>query len=370
MNWTLTKNKNWDALEQQFTWVTDMRQVPQDARYHAEGDVATHTQLVLEALQAAPEYHSLPLIQQELLWAAALLHDVEKRSTTVLEEDGSITSRNHAKKGEFTSRLILFRDIPTPFYLREEIAALVRLHGLPLWLLQKPDPQKALLQASLRVPLPLLYLLTKADVLGRICTDQAELLERVEFFKAFAEEQNCYHTPGQFATPEARFHYFYKADSPPDYVPFRKESFQVILLSGLPGMGKDNYIKANYGDLPQISLDVIREKHHLQPDDASATGWAVQQAREQAREYLRKKQAFVWNATNVTRQMRSQLIDLFVTYGATVKLVYVEAPYNTWKKQNAQRENPVPDKVMNRLLQKLEVPQLYEAHEVVYAIGV
>ena len=67
--------------------------------------------------------------------------------------------------------------------------------------------------------------------------------------------------------------------------------------------------------------------------------------------------------------MRSQLIDLFVIYGATVKLVYVEVPYTTWKKQNAQRENPVPEKVMNRLLQKLEIPQLHEAHEVVYVVG-
>jgi tRNA uridine 5-carbamoylmethylation protein Kti12 len=67
--------------------------------------------------------------------------------------------------------------------------------------------------------------------------------------------------------------------------------------------------------------------------------------------------------------MRAQLIDLFVSYGATVKLVYVEVPYATWKKQNAQRENPVPEKVLNRLLEKLEVPQLYEAHEVVYAVG-
>jgi predicted kinase len=368
MDYKLTNNKNWDSLERQFAWVADMRHVPQDPRYHAEGDVATHTQMVLEALQAEADYQALPRQKQELLWAAALLHDVEKRSTTVLEDDGSITSRNHARKGEFTARTLLFRDIPAPFFIREEIAALVRLHGLPLWLLQKPDPQKALLQASLRLETNLLYLLTRADVLGRICADQEELLERTAFFKAFAQEQECLAGPRLFPSAEARFNYFYKADATPDYIPFPKETFAVIMLSGLPGMGKDSYIKKHAALLPEISLDAIRQKHKLKPEDTAATGWAVQQAREQARVFLRQKQPFVWNATNLTRQMRSQLIDLFVTYGAYVKLVYVEVPYAAWKKQNNLREAAVPEKVLDRLLQKLEVPQPYEAHEVIYAV--
>jgi predicted kinase len=368
MEWILTPHKSWDCLERQFNWVADMRQVPQDPRYHAEGDVATHTQMVLAALQADAGYQALARQKQELLWAAALLHDVEKRSTTVLEDDGSITSRNHARKGEFTARTILFRDIPTPFFIREAIAALVRLHGLPLWLFQKPDPQKALLQASLRVDLNLLYILTRADVLGRVCADQQELLERTGFFKAFAEEQDCLLGPRMFPSPEGRFHYFYREDAAPDYMPFRKDSFEVIMLSGLPGMGKDSYLKKHYAHLPEISLDAIRKQHKLKPDDTAATGWVVQQAREQARDYLRRKQPFVWNATNISRQLRGQSIDLFATYGAYIKLVYVEAPYATWKKQNNQRQEAVPEKVMDRLLQKLEVPQMYEAHEVVYAV--
>jgi tRNA uridine 5-carbamoylmethylation protein Kti12 len=48
--------------------------------------------------------------------------------------------------------------------------------------------------------------------------------------------------------------------------------------------------------------------------------------------------------------------------------VYVEVPYATWKKQNNQREAAVPEKVLDRLLQKLEVPQPAEAHEVIYAV--
>ncbi|MCQ8205851.1 hypothetical protein NP569_26555, partial [Vibrio parahaemolyticus] len=63
----------------------------------------------------------------------------------------------------------MFRQVDTPFAVREKIAALVRFHGLPLWLMEKPDPERTLFAASLRVEMPLLCMLAKADAIGRIC---------------------------------------------------------------------------------------------------------------------------------------------------------------------------------------------------------
>ena len=51
MDWKLIEDKSWSSLEQQFEWVREMNTVPQDTRYHAEGNVAVHTRMVLEALQ-------------------------------------------------------------------------------------------------------------------------------------------------------------------------------------------------------------------------------------------------------------------------------------------------------------------------------
>jgi putative nucleotidyltransferase with HDIG domain len=367
MKWTITTNKDWNYLEQTFEWVADMRGVPQDSIHHAEGNVATHTQMVLKELQSSSEYNVLTEQQQELIWAAALLHDVEKRSTTA-EENGRITSRGHAKKGEFTARRVLFEDVPTPFSFREQIASLVRYHGLPLWVMEKPNPTKALLEASLRVDMQLLSLLAKADALGRICADQKDLIDRIELFKALCEEQQCWNYPRAFPSHLSRFIYFHKEDSFPDYIPYDDLKGEVIMLSGLPGMGKDTFLKKNYPDLPVISLDDIRRKHKLKPDDSSATGWVVQEAKEQTKVYLRKGQPFVWNATNITRQMRTQWIDLFVSYKARVKIIYIETAYKEWIRQNKNREHPVPENVLMRLLDKLEVPALYEAHEVEYVV--
>lgn len=368
MEWSITNNKQWESLEHQFSWVADMRGIAQDGRHHAEGDVAVHTRMVLEALEAMPSYQTLADEAKEILWTSALLHDVEKRSTTVLETDGSITSKGHAKRGEFTARVILYEEHAVPFRIREQICALVRYHGLPLWIFDKPDPPRAAIQASLRVDMSLLATLARADVLGRICTDQQDLLYRIDLFEELCREHKCWNGPRAFVSELSKFTYFSKENSSPDYVPFSDLKGEVIMLCGLPGMGKDTYISRNYPGLSVVSLDNIRRRHKLKPDDSSATGWVVQRAKEEAKIFLRKGESFVWNATNVTRQMRSQWIDLFATYKASIRLVYVEVTYQRWIKQNRERDHPVPEAVMKRLLAKLEVPTPEEAHVVEYVV--
>jgi len=364
--WTLSENKEWTSLKNRFAWVAQMDGVPQDAIYHAEGDVAIHTQLVLAALRNDPEYQQLNVQDQEILWAAALLHDVEKFSTTILEPDGSITSHGHARKGAMTARKILYRDIPTPFIIREQIVGLVRYHGLPLWIFEKPDPVKALITASFDVNTKLLTILARADAKGRICHDQQELLFKIDCFEAFCQEQNCWAIPRQFASPDAQMYYIQNQDTYPDYIPFDKPVANVILMSGLPGAGKDYFISKNYPDKPIIALDDIRREKGILPTDKAGNGKVIQEAKEMARVFLRKQQPFVWNATNTTRQMRAQLIDLFTTYKVHVEIVYVEVPYKVLRQQNSKREAAVPANVLEKLITKLEVPSLTEAHQVTY----
>ncbi|WP_431222118.1 AAA family ATPase [Serratia sp. L9] len=362
--WYLSEDKTWSNLAEKFRWVADMHQVPQDPRHHAEGDVAVHTQRVLAALTGAAEFIALPAQQQEILWAAALLHDVEKRSTTRIEADGSVTCPHHAKRGELTTRSILYRDIVTPFQVREQIAALVRFHGLPLWIMGRPSPERALLLAALRLDTRLLAMLARADVLGRDCEDQTRLLENIELFELFCQEQQCWGQARAFGSDLQRYHYLTHPQASVDFVPYEQFQSEVVLLCALPGMGKDRYIAQHAAGIETISLDNIRRQHRLSPTDKQATGWVVQQAKLQAKVLLRRGAPFVWNATNITRQLRSQLVELFTAYQAKVKIVYLEVPYAQWLRQNAGREHSVPIRAMEHLLSKLEIPQADEAHEV------
>jgi predicted kinase len=366
--WRITENKDWASLKKQFSWVRDMEGVPQDAIHHAEGDVEIHTQMVIQELLNLPEYQSLNEQDKEILFAAALMHDIEKRSTTVIENDGRITSAGHAKKGEKSVGQILYVDIYTPFLIREQVAKLVRYHGLPLWIFEKPNPQKALLEASMEVNTQLLTILAKADILGRVCGDQAELLYKIELFQAFCEEQNVWGKSKIFPSDLAKFHYFQNGGESPDYEPF-DDTFEVILMSGIPGTGKDTFIQKNFKDLEIISLDQIRRQYGIEPTDKSGNGRVVQMAKENAREFLRKKQSFVWNATNTSRQMRGQLVGLFTSYGAKVKIVYLEVPFQKLMSQNRNREYAVPDNVIQRLIERLEIPTESECHTLIKVVN-
>ena len=92
-------------------------------------------------------------------------------------------------------------------------------------------------------------------------------------------------------------------------------------------------------------------------------------AKEQARVHLRQKQNFVWNAANITRPVREQLVNLFATYKAYVTIVYIEVPYYQLHAQDPDAENFIPSSIIDRLTARLEVPAETEAHEVVYYIN-
>ncbi len=361
---------NWNEIESQFEWFRDMKGVPQDPIWHAEGDVHTHTKMVVEALVGLPEFEELDEQSQHILFASAMLHDVEKRSTTTTEEiDGKerIVSPRHAKKGEFTARSILYMDIPTPFEIREQIAKLVRLHGLPLWAIQKKDPNKEVIKASLVVNTKHLSMLAQADILGRICQDADEILMRIELFNELCRDNNCFGVKRHFDSNYGRFLYLNKPETFPDYVPFDDLKFDVHVMCALPGSGKDTYIKRNL-DLPILSLDDIRREYKIDPTDKKKNGQVIQLGKEQAKVFMRARESFVFNATNITTEMRGKWISLFVDYGARVRIIYVEVPYKKLLKQNHNRDHKVPEAVIHKMISKLEIPIPNEAHELEYHV--
>ena len=362
---------DWTALTARFDWLADMAAVPQDPEWHGEGDVLTHTKMVAAALTALPEYQALDAQAQHILFAAALLHDVEKRSTTTTEErDGKmrIVSPRHAKKGEYTARQILYRDLAAPFAVREAVAKLVRWHGLPLWAIEKTHPAHAAIATSPQVNTQWLALLAKADVLGRICPDTAELLNKIALFQALCEENRCWGAPFAFASNHARYYYLNHPESTPDYQPYDDFSCDVYLMSALPGSGKDTYIARHLAGLPVLSLDDIRRANRIEPTDKKGNGRVIQLAKEQARIHLRAGESFVFNATNLTRELRGKWTQLFADYRARIHITYLEVPWPQLLAQNKQRAHAVPEDVIRHLLGKLEIPGYDEAHEVAYVI--
>jgi predicted kinase len=296
--------------------------------------------------------------QQSLFWAT-LLHDVAKPATTRIEPDSRVIAPGHSRRGQIMARRIL-ADLGAPYALREMICHLITHHQIPFYLLERERPERRAHLISHQARCDLLAILTTADARGRICPDGPRLLDNIALFRELCREEGCLARPKAFASDHSRFLYFRREDRNADYEAFDDWQVAVTLMSGLPGSGKDTWLSINASDTPVISLDDLRAE--LEIDPADTQGPVIAAAREQARVHLRAGRSFIWNATNTTRQLRSQLIDLFAGYRAKVRIVYVEAPLAEAARRNQARARPVPRAAIARMFDRWEPPDLSECH--------
>lgn len=366
IDWQHIKDTALDSFKQR------LEATPQPSHYHDEGNVLVHTQLVLQALESMPEYQSLPEHQKNILYVAAQLHDIGKIPATK-EILGKIEAPHHAPVGSQIARETLWLDYglcgsKELQQVREAICLLIRYHSFPPHAIDAKNSALRLHRIAangLLVPdfsIKLLCILAKADMLGRVCYDQMEMLDRISLCEELAQEEECYEGCFAFPSDYTRRAYLSGRDVWKNQDLHDDTWGEVILMSGLPGVGKDTWIRRNVPDLPMISLDEIRKELKYSPTHNQ--GKIANIARERAKDLLRQHQTFVWNATNITAQMRESLIGLFETYRARVRIVYLETDWPTQLSQNASRLDAVHTTVLRDMLGKLVPPEACEATNV------
>ncbi len=189
----------------------------------------------------------------------------------------------------------------------------------------------------------------------------------IEFFLEYSKEYNCYDKSYDFFNSLARYEYLAKGKSI-YYEPYMKDKFVVHMVCGIAGAGKDTYIKNNLSDYPMVSIDNIRREHKIKATDKKGNGRAIQMAKEACKVHLRIDETFVFNATNITKDMREKWCSLFEDYGAMVTIHYVESSYKDVMKQNNDREHKVPEKIIDKMISKMELPSYDEATQLVFCI--
>lgn len=372
----VNRNIDWDGIGAALScFAIPMSQTGQNPAFHKEGDVWTHTKMVCEELVKLDAFHVLSGKQRQAVFLAALLHDIGKIPTTRWE-DGQWVSPNHTLAGSKMARQFLWQELglcgtSEKQQLRETVCNLIRYHSFPPHAIDDPDGKRKLMAIAANgqncpmFTVELLCALCEADALGRFCQEEQDwvhMAEQVQLCREFAKENRCDTGPFQFLSPHTQYSYLAGKEIAPDVELYDDTWGEVILMSGLPGTGKDTWIKENCPNLPMISLDEIRKKVKILPTDNQSK--VVEIARERARELLRKKQPFVWNATNLSPMIRKKQIKMFMQYHASVKIVFLETDWQEQLRRNAGREDALPEQAICHMFEELVLPEDKEAHAV------
>ena len=113
--------------EKHFPGLAATRGVPQDLRWHPEGEVIVHLGLAGDQAAAIARREGLDEEETSILVLAAITHDFGKAHSTKVKEDGAITSGGHHETGVDPAREFL-NGIGAPGKYHEKILPLIREH--------------------------------------------------------------------------------------------------------------------------------------------------------------------------------------------------------------------------------------------------
>ena len=156
--------------------------VPQDPKWHPEGDVWVHTMMTLDAMHQelgirneAPQGHLFPLVRQlgiddkqKLKFMFAILcHDLGKATTTAMDEEaGRIRAIGHEEAGIEPAKSFMYR-LTNEHDFIESILPLVEHHLKPSQFYKNGAKSKAVRRLATKVNIEELVIVAKADFLGR-----------------------------------------------------------------------------------------------------------------------------------------------------------------------------------------------------------
>lgn len=372
-----TKQKiDWTGIESALSlFVQSMGRTEQNPQFHLEGDVWTHTKMVCQELVKLASFQALNEQQQQAAFLGALLHDVGKIPTTRWE-DGRWTSPNHTLVGSKMARQFLWQELGLcgtveKQQLRETVCNLIRYHSLPPHAIDDDSGKRKLMSVAANgqncplLTVELLCVLCEADALGRTCRQQQErdrMVEQVQLCREFARENGCLFEPFPFPSPHTQYTYLSGKEIVPEVELYDDTWGQVILMSGLPGTGKDTWIREHYAHLPMVSLDEIRRELKISPTESQNK--VAEIGKERAKELLRKKQPFVFNATNLSPLVRSKQLNLFTQYHASTQILYLETEWKEQLRRNGSRRDAVPEQTIGHMMRELVLPEAREAYQV------
>lgn len=347
-----------------------MKKTRQSAEWHKEGNVANHTERVVNEMKRILEGRECDVNSEDylVLMSAALCHDLGKPSTTRFDQEKQDYScKGHGFAGEKIVRKLFFED---DFWLREKVCWLVRNHMAPFYLKNENGEYDADKIKRLSIgPVTLDFLLTLnwADALGSINDHETstDVLKRLNSTCVFAMNNcdNCIEKPYNYKRCEKLNLY----SGLPEVIEQSTPEFTVYIMIGLPGAGKDIWIQNHIPNVPMLCRDVIRTEIGIEGEKPFGTEEQENEVTRILAERLidccRNKRTCVVNNTNIMKMRRNEIRSLIMPYNPKIVYVYVEAP--TVKDCKERRAGQISPKVIKRMLNSFEMPESWEYDELI-----
>jgi len=168
-----------------FKLIAELKNVPQNLKYHPEGNVWNHTMMVVDNAAKRRMLSENP----EVLMLAALLHDIGKPPTTK-NRKGKITSYDHDKVGARMAKEFL-QELHEDNDTINKVMTLVRWHMQALFVVK--DLPFADIETMLsEVSIDEIALLTLCDRLGRGDMTRVKIREEEENVELFIDKCKNY----------------------------------------------------------------------------------------------------------------------------------------------------------------------------------
>lgn len=365
-----------------FPLLKRFKETQQDTVWHAEGDVHIHTDMVLNETYdiIANKASHLSDDDKFCLIMAALLHDIFKPIVTKeIERNGRQCII--APKHEYLGLSYLVHKIQSLNISREnseKILGMVGYHQAPKMMVIREATQWNYMNLSRKARLDLLYYLEVADMKGRTCSDLTEQLELLELYKLYAQEYNCFDKVNVPFISDNNYvqkkgfralinnEIFMPEEADAKFYKHKDNHAELVVLTGLSGVGKSTFIKQHYSDYVIVSLDDIRAdicKKGRQ--DHSSEDKVLYAAKLQMKTLLASKSKIVYDATNVRKEFRAKVLSLGEQYDALTTLCFLtDSLENIIKRDNA-REFSVGEGVIHYQDDRFDYPEIDEADDYV-----
>lgn len=150
------------TLQEEYPDLAKMKLCPQNPKWHAEGDVLIHTQMVLE--EGFRLLDQLETYEEKVaLLLGCLLHDVGK---PIVTDKQTLSASGHEGVGLAIAGQIL-HDLGVSLPVKGMVLEMVRDHGVPKQLQAAQSKDSSYRKLALRSSCKMLYYVELADFRGR-----------------------------------------------------------------------------------------------------------------------------------------------------------------------------------------------------------